>query len=164
MDGPVLPYADAVTGHSSGWSGSDTSEARAHKADLGGATQTRQERVLMALGLQGHFGATCNELLRTAFADEDAALLVRPLSGVLTTLHKGERIARLTGERSGEKVYVLPEFVGDRAVEPPKKNLNAQKIAALRNLIGRAEREGRDRIPVSALLTVLDATKFREKE
>lgn len=38
-------------------------------------------------------------------------------SGVLSNLHAGGRIHRLSVQRDGRKVYVLPEFVGGRRTE-----------------------------------------------
>lgn len=43
-------------------------------------------------------------------------------SSVLSVLHKEGRLARLTEKRERCAVYVLPEYVGDRAAAPYRPN------------------------------------------
>lgn len=112
-DLPVLPYADATTGRSSGWSGSDTSAERAHSQDADGTTGRRQRMVLRALGEAGERGATWTEIAGALHWHHGQA------SGALSTLHKAGRISRLLLERRGKcAVYVLDEYVGERPTAP----------------------------------------------
>lgn len=107
-DQPVLPYPDAVTGVSSGWSGSETSADRAHKEDATGVTTKRQGEVLGALAWREKYGATWVEL------GNNLGLHHGQISGPLSVLHKAGKIARLTEKRDRCAVYVLPTFVGER--------------------------------------------------
>lgn len=104
---PVLPYAGT-----SGWSGSDTSRARALEADASGVTGRRQRDTLALLDRVGPWGVTWAELSRLLGCHHGTA------SGVLSVLHKTGRIARLAERRDRCKVYVRPEYVSDRETEP----------------------------------------------
>lgn len=101
-----LPYNGT-----SGWSGSDTSEARAIDADASGTTGRRQEEVVKHLRDSGSRGLTWVELQQVM------PLHHGTLSGALSVLHKEGVVARLSESRGRCKVYVLPEFVGDRKTE-----------------------------------------------
>jgi hypothetical protein len=103
---PVLPYAGT-----SGWSGSPTSHARAVTADQSGTTSARQETVLGLLEYVGPFGVTWKELAEATDWHHGTA------SWALSVLHKDGMIARLATSRSRCRVYVLPEYVGDRETE-----------------------------------------------
>ena len=105
---PVLPYAGT-----SGWSGSDTSLARALKADANGETLRNQQAVLLALYKTGRRGLT--------WFEADTLLGFHhhgKTTGALSALHKKGNICRLTIERKGCKIYVYPEFTDHRATEP----------------------------------------------
>jgi hypothetical protein len=52
-------------------------------------------------------------------------------SGVLSVLHKGQRIARLTERRGKCLVYVLPEHVAGRETQEQKSNPSARTLNAL---------------------------------
>lgn len=112
---PVLPYAGT-----SGWSGSDTSEARAVGADRDGTTRDRQATVVGLLRLAGFHGVTWTELGDATGWHHGTA------SGALSVLHKEGRIKRLTERRNRCKVYALPEYVGDRATEPHGRNRSTE--------------------------------------
>lgn len=99
----------------SGYSGSDTSEQRARDEDSGGATAGRQRRVLDVLLSRGDMGATWQEV------SNRLDLHHGQVSSVLTNLHRAGRIARLKETRHRCKVYVLPDHVRDREVDPPTK-------------------------------------------
>ncbi len=163
-DFPVLPYNDAVTGKSSGWSGADTSQSRAHEADLRGLTGTRQKRSIGALRLSGSYGFTCDEMNDQVFVELDSARFVRPLSGVLSNLHKDGRIARMTGERRGQKVYMALECVEGRETEPYEENINIKKIAAMRRIVKTAEGQGLDSLPLDLVQKILNAKKKKKKK
>lgn len=105
--GALFPYAGT-----SGWSGSDTSRERALEADRTGVTGRRQRDVLAFLAGAGPWGVTWVELAACLDCHHGTA------SGVLSVLHKGGRIARLSERRNRCKVYVLPEHVWGRETEP----------------------------------------------
>ena len=105
--GPLVPYAGT-----SGWSGSDTSKARAVTADSDGTTSKRQAATIRMMKVQAENGMTVAELrLWTGWHHGQA-------SGVLSVLHKAGTIARLSESRSRCKVYTLPEYVNGRETEP----------------------------------------------
>lgn len=108
---PVLPYAGT-----SGWSGSDTSEERARRADSDGTTSARQAATLRLLDAAGHRGLTWRELADQLNLHHGSA------SGVLSVLHKAGRIARLAERRTRCKVYVSIDHVGGRYTEAPSSN------------------------------------------
>ena len=105
---PSLPYAGT-----SGWSGSDTSEERARRADSNGTTSKRQTAALLALDAAGPQGLTWHELADRLGLHHGSA------SGVLSVLHKAGRIARLSDRRARSKIYVSLHHVGGRNVEHP---------------------------------------------
>jgi hypothetical protein len=113
---PALPYPDAVTGQSSGWSGSDTSAARAHRDDTSGRTSKRQRLVMALLSDAGFKGLTYTELGGITGMHHGQS------SGVLSNLHHKGRIARLAQKRHGCKVYVMPEWADGREAEGPGRN------------------------------------------
>lgn len=104
---PVLPYAGT-----SGWSGSDTSKARAVEADRDGTTTARQMRTLTLLRDAGVTGLTWKEMSDITGEHHGQ------VSGSLSNLHKEGLIARLSESRLRCKVYVLPEHVNGRDTEP----------------------------------------------
>lgn len=103
---PLLPYAGT-----SGWSGSETSHARAVTSDRDGTTSAHQRQALESLALAMTRGRTWRELADEYGWHHGTA------SGVLSVLHKEGLIARLTYSRQRCKVYVLPEHVMRRATE-----------------------------------------------
>jgi hypothetical protein len=103
---PVLPYAGT-----SGWSGSSTSRARAVRDDESGETSWRQSAALWALYESGTRGLTWKEL------GEKMGWHHGKASSVLSVLHQGGRIARLTEVRDRCKVYTHGEYVDGREVE-----------------------------------------------
>lgn len=107
---PELPYNGT-----SGWSGSETSEARARKQDVDGTTTKRQKDALMFLWEQHENGCTWKELAEAFGVHHGSA------SGVLSVLHLAERIERLALTRNRCKIYVMPEFVAGRETEKRKQ-------------------------------------------
>lgn len=107
LEQPMLPYNGT-----SGWSGSDTSAARAERNDSNGTTARQQNEVLRILDAFGGYGVTWKELAGMTGWHHGTA------SGNLSILHKAGRIARLTTTRQRCKVYVLPEYAVDRPTEP----------------------------------------------
>lgn len=103
---PATPYAGT-----SGWSGSDTSKARAVDADQSGITASRQRQTLTYLEQRGAMGATWRELADATDWHHGTA------SGVLSVLHKTGAITRLAMSRDRCKVYVLPAYVHGRRTE-----------------------------------------------
>lgn len=109
----ALPYNGT-----SGWSGSDTSLARAIDDDTSGRTSERQQATLGSLAQAGDLGLTYREL------GEIHGWHHGQSSGALSVLHKTGRVARLTERRNRCKVYVLPEHVNDRHTEPHGGSMN----------------------------------------
>jgi hypothetical protein len=107
---PVLPYG--TTNPSSGYSGTDTSAERARRDDSTGVTGARQSKTFMALNRYGEAGLTWKELAYLEGWHHGQA------SGALSNLHKAGSIARLSERRDRCKVYVLPEYVNGREIEP----------------------------------------------
>ena len=110
---PELPYAGT-----SGWSGTDTSRTRALTSDYSGDTLDRQQTVIRLLDSAGFMGMTWKELSDATGWHHGTA------SGALSVLHKGEKISRLSEKRNKCKIYVLEEFVYERATEAHRGNLS----------------------------------------
>jgi len=109
-DDVVKPYAGT-----SGWSGTDTSRARATRNDSDGTTSRTQALTLALLGEAGINGLTWKELSELTGLHHGSA------SGALSVLHKSGKIARLTQVRKRCKVYVLPSKIDGRDVESQKQ-------------------------------------------
>ena len=105
-DPAVLPYNGT-----SGWSGTDTSKERAVNADKSGETSKRQREAIAALDRAYLTGLTWKELSALAGLHHGQA------SGVLSVLHKANKIARLTETRDKCRVYVHLDHVGDRETD-----------------------------------------------
>lgn len=108
---PILPFGGA-NDPNSGYAGSETSEARAHRDDADGTTGRRQQQTIVALANSGATGLTWRELADRMGWHHGQA------SGVLSVLHKAGRAARLREVRNRCKVYVLPTFIDNRRSEP----------------------------------------------
>ncbi len=113
MTTEYLPYNGT-----SGWSGSDTSMDRAVESDTSGKTAKRQSEVIRALSHSGTAGLTWTELQKIV------PLHHGTLSGALSVLHKEGVISRLTEKRNRCKVYVMPEYINDRATETHGRKKN----------------------------------------
>lgn len=107
---PILPYRQPNP--TSGYSGTDTSAARAYRRDGSGATAHTQARILTLLVSSSADGVTVAEA-RAAMPESHHGTI----SGTLSALHKTGAIARLAQKRGGCKIYVLPELVGGRKTE-----------------------------------------------
>jgi hypothetical protein len=101
-DLPVLGYGSSNP--SSGFSGTETSEARVRTDDSTGVTADRQEWVLEALRRRPHFGLTVHDIRRDTGWHHGQA------SAALSNLHKAGKIVRLAQVRDGCKVYLMPEY------------------------------------------------------
>lgn len=110
-DEPILPYNGT-----SGWSGSETSEERARRADADGTTTKRQQETLRYLRSKGETGATWFELGEAFGLGHGSA------SGVLSNLHSVGLIQRLTEKRGRSQVYVVPESVAGRELSVYRNN------------------------------------------
>lgn len=111
MAEPVLPYAGT-----SGFSGTDTSEARAVERDTTGKTLSSQNDTLKYLHDAGDNGMTVSELRAKTGWHHGIA------SSSLTNLHGADKIARLEEKRNRCHVYVHPDFVNGRATQPKGRN------------------------------------------
>lgn len=107
----VFPYNGT-----SGWSGSDTSRARARYLDESGITSQTQQRILHHLHTQGTLGSTWKEMAEALNEDHGT------ISGSLSNLHKAHHVARLTETRDRCKVYVHPNFIHGRRTEHQGRN------------------------------------------
>lgn len=126
MSDPILPYGTGPDASSGFAAGVGTSEDRARTADRDGTTSERQAKVMNLLGRPqairtgsplvvergGPMGLTWKELAEVTGWHHGQ------VSGVLSVLHKADRIARLTERRDRCYVYVLNEYVGDRETQP----------------------------------------------
>ena len=111
MELPLTPYAGT-----SGWSGSNTSRARAEQQDSDGTTSNRQSTVLRLLEAHAVHGITWKELSNDTGWHHGSA------SGVLSVLHKSGKIARLAKARDKCAVYVGLKYVYGRPTDPYKSN------------------------------------------
>ena len=104
---PYLPYGDT-----SGWSGSQTSQARAIAEDSDGTTSFRQKIIVALLLRAGKIGLTWKEVAERQNWHHGQS------SGALSVLHKEGLIERLTERRNRCAVYVHPDFVNGRDTAP----------------------------------------------
>ena len=95
-----------------GHSGSITSQERAVGEALSGMKRRREAEVYRILMQRRGMGITVKELREMTGWHHGQA------SSVLSTLHKGGQITRLTERRNRCQVYVLPSYVGDRQEAP----------------------------------------------
>ncbi len=102
-DAVSLPYNGT-----SGWSGTDTSEERAKDNDTSGNTAKTQSFVLNHLVYMGATGGTWKEIAEISGWHHGT------VSGALSVLHKGGKIARLTERRNRCRVYVHPAYINER--------------------------------------------------
>jgi hypothetical protein len=112
---PELPYAGT-----SGYRGSDTSESRARRDDRDGTTGKRQAETIEALRHAGIGGLTWKELGQEYNWHHGQA------SGVLSVLHKTEKICRLREARNRCKVYVHPSFLNERETEAHRGSITGR--------------------------------------
>jgi hypothetical protein len=112
-DFPITPYAGT-----SGWSGSETSEARAVRRDESGDTASQQEAVYnWLLNSRLHFGATFQETMTFLSDLTGDPVHHGTASSVLSNLHKEGLIARVGDVRDNCKIYVHPQFIDGRTTE-----------------------------------------------
>lgn len=149
-----LPYYDAETGHTSGWSGGQASADRAHRADLSGETGTLQQKAFAALVRRGAWGATAKEI---------GWLLDKPhqsYSSVMSNLQKVGKVVRLVEQRNGSEIYVLPEHVGDRPTVPYRPHQGQGAAKALRrrvqHVLDRERIRGNSFIEIDVVQEALD--------
>lgn len=95
-----------------GSSGSDASHERAEAEAADGTASARQRLILAELEYAGASGMTWREL------GTNLGLHHGQVTGSLSNLHKGQKIARLTVKRDRCSLYVLPQHVGKRATVP----------------------------------------------
>ena len=110
-DEPSLPYDGTE-----GFSGSDTSAERARSDATDGTAGRRQRAVLDYLTGVSWYGATWSEVATALSLHHGQA------SASLSALHQADRIARLSQRRGRSQIYVMPEYVGERATAPFRPN------------------------------------------
>lgn len=114
---PELPYAG-----SSGWSGTDTSRERAEHMDSTGKTADNQKLTLALLEIKDIKGVTWKDLADWYGWHHGTA------SGVLSALHKADKIVRLVDRRDKCRIYVLPEYVQGRRFDAPRRNMPSKEV------------------------------------
>ena len=107
---PYRPYKGTA-----GWSGTDTSQARAIDNITSGREENHQVLALKYLKSQGVNGATWKELAVVTGWHHGTA------SGVLSVMHIAGAIVRTYTIRNKCKVYVHQNFKDEVKVEPYKK-------------------------------------------
>jgi hypothetical protein len=105
----VQPVAYGNKG--SGWQGTDTSRDRAERADSTGISRLRVRQAAERVSEAGGNGLTVTEF------EAITGLGHGPASSALTHAHRGGHIARLAEKRGRCKVYVSPDWVGERETE-----------------------------------------------
>ena len=144
---PVTPYNG--TG---GWSGTDTSEARAQWMIESGELSNTQRGVVQHLSTAKAYGATWKEI---RLPDKNGGFMHHgSISGALSNLHKNGRISRLTSKREGCLVYVLNEWVQGRELSAPKKHKKRRSVFRLDPLQDKLEK--RDKIMALLISRRLD--------
>lgn len=96
---PYRPYKGTA-----GWSGTDTSKARAVENITSGREQKHQERALAYLKIAGVHGMTWKELADGTGWHHGTA------SGVLSVLHQSGAIVRGVTSRNRCKIYIHQNF------------------------------------------------------
>lgn len=117
---PLTPYAGT-----SGWAGSQTSRARAEQQDSDGTTSERQSVTLRLLERADHKGLTWKELSEATGWHHGSA------SGVLSVLHKSDKIKRLAESRDRCAIYVAYDCSYFRPTEPYKSNKQIGNLSDL---------------------------------
>jgi hypothetical protein len=115
-----FPYAGTT-----GWAGSDTSRDRALQQDSDGTFNERETVAIDLLKMNKNHGATWRDLALYANLHHGQA------SGVLSILHKQEKIARLSDRRDKCAIYVLPEFINDRETSEHRNTRASENIAII---------------------------------
>jgi len=137
---PALPY-----GNTSGWSGSETSRARAEHDDRTGRTRERQQTVLTLLNVAGREGLTWHELSKATGWHHGQA------SGALSTMHKRYVISRLRETRNKCAIYVLPEHIDHRPTDAYKPNVSARLLLEILTEIEDDLRNGRNALAIARI-------------
>jgi len=107
---PYRPYKGTA-----GWSGTDTSKARAVDNITSGREENNQQKALHLLKHMGKLGLTWKELAQETGWHHGTA------SGVLSVLHLSGAIVRTYTTRNRCKIYVHQNFKDEVKVEPYKK-------------------------------------------
>lgn len=105
---PVRPYKG--TG---GWSGTDTSKARAEYDVRSGNLNRTQLLVVEALGKAELLGCIVHDI-KIPKRDGHGYMHHGSVSGALSNLHMRGKIERLEVKRDGCHIYVLPQYVDGR--------------------------------------------------
>ena len=145
---PELPYEDEDGERTAGWSGSETSHARASRDALDGTASLRQKRALDAVTSARYEGLTWRELSNITGEHHGQT------SGVLSVLHQAGRIARLKASRLGCQIYVHPHYVADRVQSPYRKRVKTivapQRALTIEERVSLdAAQERLDRTPIT---------------
>lgn len=131
---PVTPYNG--TG---GWSGTETSKARAEYMVESGELSNAQRGVLQHLLTAKAYGATWKEI-RLPDTKGGGFMHHGSISGALSNLHKKGKISRLTSKRDGCLVYVCNEWVDGRALSASKTYRKRTSVFRLEPMKNRLEK------------------------
>lgn len=123
-------YGDGTSGHS----GSATSRRRAEREDRSGITGWRARQVYTMATQHGRAGITDADVQFALGIGHGAS------SGALTRLHRAGLVSRLTLERNGMQVYVLPEYVEGREESPYRPRTRASQEALATDQAKQVER------------------------
>lgn len=127
-DLPALTY-----GGTEGHNQSSGSIDRATDPDALSKAARSQRLILAHLAQVGERGTTCHE------AEPVVMLTHETYTGSRANLHKAGRVVRLTEKRERRGVYVLPEHVAGRDIEPFKPN-RSRRDAPPEEVVGAADR------------------------
>ena len=136
---PSLPYPEpGGQEFTQGHSGTDTSRERAIREATDGTAKHRQSTALRLAQVFRITGITVKDLREMSNIHHGQA------SSALSVLHKEGRLARLAETRDRCKVYVLPEYVGERTTEPFGRGVPEGQVSAeaVRELMAQAWDEG----------------------
>ena len=156
-DLPILPYG-AGEEATAGWSGSDTSHERADRERDEGTVARRQRQTLASLDAARSNGLTWKELGALQSWHHGQS------SSVLSVLHMDSRIARLAERRDKCHVYVLPEYVQDREVQPHggRRGARAAEESVAQRDLHRAEQKLAAIRALTAQYALLDSEQVLE--
>lgn len=131
----IVPYGETGTGHA----GNETSRARQEEDDSTGRAGYRRRAALQELAYHQSRGMTAGEM------EDEMHLGHGAVSSVLSHLHRAGYVSRLTEQRDGMQVYVLPTFVNGRIESPynPRASYTSRDIERIkREAMARGFREG----------------------
>lgn len=123
------PYHDGGT---RGSSGGGASADAAHADLVSGLTNAAQKYVVIMAQQAGARGITVAEL-----REKTGGLHHGRVSSATTKMHIAGKLVRLVERRGHSHVYVVPEFVGDRDVQPYRQQNVKLQVEDVQEIIDR---------------------------